>query len=223
MLQYYSRFFNFVEVDSTFYWIPSRNVVKTWNDETPDNFRFTLKIPRVITHINRLERVSKYLLHFFYVLEPIVDKTLMLLIQLPSYLSANKGLELFINFVDKLDNRYRYALEVRETSWFSSTIYDFLDEYDITLVWRIREDLKTPTFVTTDTIYLRFIGDRIADQRNFGRNIKDKENELKEYVQHIKDARQINDDIKDVIVTFNNNYAGFGPQLANEFSRLINE
>ena len=86
----------------------------------------------------------------------------------------------------------------------------------------MRVDLKTPTFVTTDTVYLRFIGDRIADQRNFGLNIKDKEDELREYVIHIKDAVKANN-INDVIVTFNNNYAGFSPQFTNDFLRLMYE
>ena len=221
-LSYYSRFFNFIEVDSTFYYVPSRYVIQGWKNKTPDDFKFTFKFPQVITHVNKLERVSKYLAYFFYVLEPILDKTLMLLIQLPSYMSAKVGLESLAPFLDKLDKRYRYALEVRESSWFDASVYDFLNENDITLVWRVREDLKTPTFVTTDTVYLRFIGDRIADQRNFGLNIKDKEDELKEYVIHIKDAVKANN-INDVIVTFNNNYAGFSPQLANDFLRLMYE
>ena len=221
-LSYYSRFFNFVEVDSTFYYVPSRSVIQGWKNKTPDDFKFTFKFPQVITHVNKLERVSKYLPYFFHVLEPILDKTLMLLIQLPSYMSAKVGLESLAHFLDKLDNRYRYALEVRESSWFDVNIYDFLKENDITLVWRVREDLKTPTFVTTDTIYLRFIGDRIADQRAFGLNVKDKEDELKEYVIHLKDAEKDNN-INDVIVTFNNNYAGFSIQLAKDFSRLIYE
>ena len=103
-------------------------------------------------------------------------------------MSAKVGLQSLTHFLDELDKRYRYALEVRESSWFDASVYDFLNDNDITLVWRVREDLKTPTFVTTDTVYLRFIGDRIADQRNFGLNIKDKEDELREYVIHIKDA-----------------------------------
>ena len=92
----------------------------------------------------------------------------MFLIQLSSYMSAKVGLESLAHFLDKLDKRYRYALDVRESSWFDASVYNFLNENDITLVWRVRVDLKTPTFVTTDIVYLRFIGDRIADQRNFG-------------------------------------------------------
>ncbi len=221
-LSYYSRFFDFVEVDSTFYYVPSRNIIEGWKNKTPDDFKFSFKFPQVVTHVNKLERVSKYVEYFFYALEPILEKTLMLLIQLPSFMSAKVGLDSLKHFINKLDNRYRYALEVRESSWFDFPIYDFLNQNDITLIWRVRTDLKTPTFITTDTIYLRFIGDRITEERNFGLDVMDKESELKEYVDHIVDAKR-DHHIKDIIVTFNNNYAGFGPQLAGEFSRLMYE
>ncbi|WP_161486125.1 DUF72 domain-containing protein [Candidatus Nitrosocosmicus hydrocola] len=221
-LSYYSRFFNFIEVDSTFYYVPSRNIIHGWKNKTPHDFKFSFKFPQVITHVNKLEKVSKYLEYFFYVLEPILDKTLMLLIQLPSFMSAKVGLNSLRHFLLKLDKRYRYALEVRESSWFDFPIYDFLNQNNITLVWRVRPDLKTPTFVTTETIYLRFIGDRAIEERNFGINVRNKESELKEYVEHVKHSKE-HHNIKDVIVTFNNNYAGLGPQLAGEFSRLMNE
>jgi uncharacterized protein YecE (DUF72 family) len=221
-LSYYSRFFNFVEVDSTFYYVPSRNIMQGWKNKTPDDFKFSFKFPQIITHVNKLERVTKYLDYFFYVLEPIIDKTLILLIQLPTFMSAKVGLESLEHFLKRLDNRFRYALEVREASWFDFPIYDFLKQNKITLVWRIKTDLKTPTFVTTNTIYLRFIGDRITDEKNFGLEIKDKEGELKEYIGHIRHAKEYRS-VENVIVTFNNNYAGFGPQLAGEFSRLMNE
>ena len=126
-LSYYSRFFNFIEVDSTFYYVPSRYTIQGWKNKTPDDFKFTFKFPQVITHVNKLERVLKYLAYFFYVLEPILDKTLMLLIQLPSYMPAKVGLESLAHFLDKLDKRYRYALEIRESSWFDASVYDFLN------------------------------------------------------------------------------------------------
>ena len=86
----------------------------------------------------------------------------------------------------------------------------------------MRADLKTPTFVTTDTIYLRFIGDKVTEKKNIGLDLREKESELKEYVDHIKNTKE-DHNIEDIIVTFNNNYSGFGPQLAGEFSRLMYE
>ncbi len=92
-LSHYSKFFKFVEVDSTYYNIPSRSVVRGWKDKTPEDFKFTLKFPKVITHEKKLDDISKPLYLFFYALEPLVDKTVTLLIQLPPYLSAGKGFD----------------------------------------------------------------------------------------------------------------------------------
>jgi uncharacterized protein YecE (DUF72 family) len=58
-LPYYSKFFKFVEVDSTYYHIPSRTTVRGWKDKTPDDFRFSLKFPKIITHEKKLEDVAK--------------------------------------------------------------------------------------------------------------------------------------------------------------------
>ncbi len=220
-LSYHSRFFNFIEVDSTFYYVPSRNIIEGWKNKTPSDFKFSFKFPQVITHVNKLEsfKIPRIL---FFILEPILLKTLILLIQLPSFMSAKVGIESLKHFLNKLDKRYNYALEVRETSWIDFPVYDFLNKNNITLVWCVRADLKTPTFVTTDTIYLRFIGDRVTEKNNFRLDVRDKESELKEYVDHIKNTKE-DHNIKDIIVTFNNNYAGFGPQLAGEFSRLMYE
>ena len=90
-LSYYSKFFKFVEVDSTYYRIPSRSSVRGWKDKTPGDFKFSLKFPKVITHEKKLEDVVKPLSILFYSLEPLIDKTLTLLIQLPPFLSEKRG------------------------------------------------------------------------------------------------------------------------------------
>src|SRR6478672_12531194 len=125
-LSYYSKYFKFVEVDSTFYNIPSRYVVKGWKDKTPDDFKFALKFPKIITHEKKMEDVSKDLLVLFNNLEPLVDKTLLLLIQLPPHLTESKGFDALQNMVNKLDNRFKYAIEFRDSSWFNDNVYDFL-------------------------------------------------------------------------------------------------
>ena len=118
-LSYYSKYFKFVEVDSTFYSIPSRLVVKGWKDKTPDNFKFH-KVPKSNYTWAKTRGVSKYLYPFFYALEPLMDKNLILLIQTSPILSAEKGfIILSENVMKRLDNRLRYAIEVRESTWFN--------------------------------------------------------------------------------------------------------
>ena len=85
-LRYYSQVLNYVEIDSTFYNIPSETMVRNWGKRTPENFKFTAKFPKVITHDKRFKNVEKELSLFYERMEPLKDKLLALLIQLPDFL-----------------------------------------------------------------------------------------------------------------------------------------
>jgi uncharacterized protein YecE (DUF72 family) len=76
-LSFYSRFFKFVEVDSTFFNNPSRFIVKGWKDKTPSDFKFA-KFRKIITHDKKLQHISKDLHTFFVTLMPLIDKDLIL-------------------------------------------------------------------------------------------------------------------------------------------------
>lgn len=221
-LSYYSKYFNFVEIDSTYYKIPSRYVVRAWKDKTPSDFRFTLKFPKMITHERKLEDVSKHLSILFYSLEPIIDKTIMLLIQLPPHFTEKKGFNSLKNMASKLDRRFKYAIEFRDSSWFNNHVYDLLRENNISFVWSVRDELNTPTIVTSDQIYIRFIGDRSILEKKFGRIVKDRTKEMTEFAKHIREI-QNNKTIHDIIIAFNNHFAGFGPQSVNDFLKILNE
>jgi len=218
-LLYYSKFFKFVEVDSTFYSIPARFVVKGWKDKTPDDFKFALKFPKIITHEKKMEDVSKDLLVLFNNLEPLLDKTLLLLIQLPPHLTESKGFDALQNMVNKLDNRFKYAIEFRDSSWFNDNVYDFLKNNKMTLTWSVRDELKTPPIKTSDHINIRFIGDRSIDDKDFGKIVKDRKKEMVEYIDILNKTDL--EDYQNIAIAFNNHYAGFGPQSANTFLKLM--
>ena len=221
-LSYYSKFFKFVEVDSTYYHIPSRSSVRGWKDKTPEDFKFSLKFPKVITHEKKLEDVVKPLSILFYSLEPLIDKTLTLLIQLPPFLSEKKGFSPLQGMIRHLDKRFRYSLEVRHSSWFNDKVYDFLKENNISLVWSVRDKLQSPSIVTSDQVYLRFIGDRSISEKDFGKIVKDRRKEMLEYVKKVRETQNENSNIRDVLIAFNNHFAGFGPQSVNDFLKLMN-
>ncbi|VFJ15177.1 DUF72 domain-containing protein [Candidatus Nitrosocosmicus franklandus] len=220
-LSYYSKLFKFVEVDSTYYHIPSRTTVRGWKDKTPDDFRFSLKFPKVITHEKKLEDVVKPLSILFYSLEPLIDKTLTLLIQLPHFLTERNGFTPLKDMVHHLDKRFRYSIEVRHPSWFTEEVYEFLKYNDISLVWSIRDELVSPSIVTSDHVYIRFIGDRSISEKDFGKIVKDRRKDLLEYVKQVREIQNENSDIQDILIAFNNHFAGFGPQSVNDFLRLM--
>jgi uncharacterized protein YecE (DUF72 family) len=221
-LSYYSKFFKFVEIDSTYYQIPSRSSVRGWKDKTPEDFKFSLKFPKVITHEKKLEDIVKPLSILFYSLEPLIEKTLTLLIQLPPFLSEKKGFGPLQAMVRYLDKRFRYSLEVRHSSWFNDNVYDFLKDNNISLVWSIRDKLQTPSILTSDQVYIRFIGDRSISEMDFGKIVKNRRNEMLEYVKRVRETQNENSNIHDVLIAFNNHFAGFGPQSANDFLKLMN-
>jgi uncharacterized protein YecE (DUF72 family) len=221
-LSYYSKFFKFVEIDSTYYHIPSRSSVRSWKDKTPEDFKFSLKFPKVITHEKKLEDVVKPLSILFYSLEPLIEKTLTLLIQLPPFLSEKKGFNPLQGMIRHLDKRFRYSLEVRHSSWFNDNLYDLLRENNISLVWSVRDKLVSPSIVTSDQVYLRFIGDRSISEKDFGMIVKDRRKEMLEYVKKVRETQNENSNINDVLIAFNNHFAGFGPQSVNDFLNLMN-
>ncbi len=221
-LSYYSKFFRFVEVDSTYYRIPSRSSVRGWKDKTPEDFKFSLKFPKVITHEKKLEDVVKPLSILFYSLEPLIDKTLTLLIQLPPFLSEKKGFNPLQSMFRYLDKRFRYSLEVRHSSWFNDNVYDLLKENDISLVWSVRDKLVSPSIITSDQVYIRFIGDRSISEMDFGKIVRDRNKDMLEYVKKVRETQDENSRIQDVLIAFNNHFAGFGPQSVNDFLNLMN-
>jgi uncharacterized protein YecE (DUF72 family) len=211
--------FDYVEIDSSFYRIPTVFIVNNWAKRTPKNFKFTAKFPRAITHEKRLKHVDKELKQFFEAMGPLSDKMLALLIQLPPSLQIHEGLQSLRELVTELDTRFRYAVEVRHSSWFQDLAYNFFANNDICLVWSQLAELQTPTILTTDFLYLRFIGDRSIHEKDFGRIQIDRVLEMQKWAENIKTVQD--EHIKLAIVAANNHYAGFGPGTANIFRNML--
>jgi uncharacterized protein YecE (DUF72 family) len=223
-LEFYSKVFDYVEIDSSFYNKPNVIMVKQWLKKTQEDFRFTAKFPKVITHDKRLKNVDNELQLFFKAIEPLYDKTLALLIQLPPSIEIMEGLQRLRELVYKLDNRFRYAVEVRHQSWFQDLAYNFFANNNICMVWSQIVGIRTPPIVTSDFLYLRFIGDRSLQEKDFGRIQKDRSPEMRKWVKRIYRAEKSNEEnkrLKFAIVAANNHYAGFGPMSVNIFRKMI--
>jgi DNA polymerase IV (archaeal DinB-like DNA polymerase) len=221
-LSYYSKIFDFVEIDSTFYRIPSSFMVTNWAKRTPNNFRFAVKFPKIITHDKRLNDVGKDIEKFYDAMEPLYDKILVFLMQLPPSLQIAEGLELLKNLEYILDPSFRYAIEVRHHSWFNELFYNYLKERNYCLVWSQQDNLATPPVLTSDFLYLRLIGDRSIDERDFGNIKKDRINEMQLWANIIKDIQKNEKNLQSAIVAANNHYAGFGPMTAKLFAEMMN-
>ena len=221
-LNYYAHVFDYVEIDSSFYRMPNIFTVKNWYKKTPENFRFTAKFPKVITHDKRLKDVSRELHHFLQSMLPLADKILTLLIQLPPSLKITEGIENLRNLIPELDDRFRYAIEVRDKSWFQDLAYSFFANNNICMVWSQLADLTTPPIATSDFLYVRFIGDRSISEKDFGKIQKDRASEMKSWADKLqKVIEEEKEDLNLAIIAANNHYAGFGPTTANIFRKMV--
>jgi uncharacterized protein YecE (DUF72 family) len=150
-------------------------------------------------------------------------KLLTLLIQLPPSMQIVEGLDALSNIIPRLDNSFRYAVEVRHRSWFQDLAYNFFSNNNICLVWSQLSGIRTPPIITSDFIYIRFIGDRSIQEKDFGQIQLDRIKEMQKVVRNLKrETNQANlTDIKLAIVAANNHYTGFGPGTVNIFRQLL--
>jgi uncharacterized protein YecE (DUF72 family) len=145
------------------------------------------------------------------------------LIQLPPSLQIAEGLDLIKNLQYRLDPSFRYTIEVRHHSWFNELFYNYIKKENYCLVWSQQDILITPPILTTDFVYLRLIGDRTIDEKDFGKLTKERTKEMELWSKILIDVgRKVKDDVKMAIMSANNHYAGFGPMTAKLFEQMLN-
>ena len=132
MLRYYATRLLSVEVNNSFYRVPSERVVMGWADQVPANFRFVLKASRRITHINRLTMADDSLEYFLKIANVLGDRRGPTLFQLPP--SLKKDLTRLREFLARLPRTWSAAMEFRHESWFTDDVYDALRSHNVALV-----------------------------------------------------------------------------------------
>ena len=153
-LSYYSQKLNSVEINSSFYAPPSLAMVKSWAGKTGDNFKFSLKAPRQITHILKLGKGSVEATERLGVtLTFLKEKNGPVLFQLPPYSKQDlKLLEDFLANTSKIGER---VFEFRHESWLNDLTYAILEKHDANFCIAETEDMKPVFKVTGKTPYFR--------------------------------------------------------------------
>ena len=132
MLNFYASRFPTVEVNNSFYRIPSEKVLAGWAGQVPPDFRFVLKASRRITHNNRLKDEDGSLGYFLQAINPLGPRLGPTLFQLPP--TFKKDLGRLQAFLDRLPKRWPAAMEFRHESWFDDEVYQLLQTRDVPLV-----------------------------------------------------------------------------------------
>ena len=218
-LCYYASLFNTVEVNSSFYKVPQGKTVAKWASEVPGLFRFTYKLWKGITHVPLLQYDQQELNKFLDVINNAGDKKGCLLIQFPASVKASlfsnfKKLLTYIQTTGKVDG-WALAIEFRDSSWYTDTVYELLDQYNATLVVHDMPKSRTPQVeLLSDTVYLRFHGEK-GDYRGTY-----EEDVLRDYAYLVKDWLQ---EGKTVYAYFNNTAGGGAVGNAATLYRYVSE
>jgi uncharacterized protein YecE (DUF72 family) len=215
-LEYYSRIFNAVEIDSTFYGIPRPEVVARWAEVVPDGFKICAKLPNTITHEMKLVGAEEEFKTYLDAIRILGDRLGVLLIQMPPSFSAHETPAL-TGFLDSLPDDIGFALEVRHASWYTDETAALLEQYGVAWAATEYEGLPRQIFKTTDWLYLRFIG-RYGRFRSHESEKLDVSKDLEWWRDHIADNLK---GINDIYGFFNNDYAGFGAGTCNRFKSMM--
>jgi uncharacterized protein YecE (DUF72 family) len=217
-LNLYSKVFDIVEIDATFYRLPTNSTVKQWKEKTPPNFLFTAKLSKKISHDFRLKDVSDPLKSFEAMIKGLGPKLACVMTQLPPNMKFEKSFSDLEKFLRSTDPGLRYAVEFRDKSWYRSETYDLLKERGVPLVWYVGKNGKeTIPEVTSDFLYLRFMG-QFGEFPKFNHILEDKIQVLQDWVSNLEKAPG---GVKQIYILMSNHFEGFAPSTANSFRRLL--
>jgi uncharacterized protein YecE (DUF72 family) len=198
-LAFYAEHFNTVEINATFYRSFSTKTYAKWEVNVPEDFAFTLKGSKTITHVKRLKDVEGDIVNFFAPLEPLMPKVSCILWQFPpsfKYEAASKKkLEKFFKALPRV---CRHACEMRHASWADESVYELFKTYSIGWVTGDAAPFLTQPRTTTDFSYIRLHG----PEQLYASSYTDEQ--LKAWAEHIMQYAKLGD----VYCYFNNTMVG---------------
>jgi uncharacterized protein YecE (DUF72 family) len=153
MLAYYAERFPTVEINYTFYRMPTEKLLAGWAAGTPDRFTFTLKAPRRITHDAKLQRCEDLLQSFCRAARTLGPKLGVLLFQLPP--TFKKNTDVLRSFLELIPEGTRAAFEFRHATWHDTEVFDLLRARNAALCVADSEKMSTPLEITADYAYFR--------------------------------------------------------------------
>ena len=206
MLPYYASKFRTVEINYTFYRMPTSKIVNGWAARVPPEFRFTLKAPKRITHDKRLRaaEVADSLRTFVSVAGELGPQLAALLFQLPP--NFKKDLPLLSEFLSLLPPETKAAFEFRNASWLDDEVYAALKARNIALCVADSEARQTPAIATADYAYLR---------------LRDEGYGAADIAKWAEAAKQLDATCSDVFVYFKHEDEGKGAAFGQQMMGLL--
>jgi uncharacterized protein YecE (DUF72 family) len=207
-LPYYASRFPTVEINYTFYRMPTPKLIAGWRTQVPPGFRFTLKAPKRITHDRRLRatEVAEPLQGFVTAAAELGPQLAALLFQLPP--NFKKDLAVLNDFLSLLPPKTTAAFEFRHESWLDDTVYDALRARNIALCIADSETRETPLVSTASYAYLRLRDEGYGDA---------------DIAQWTQTARTLGERASDVFVYFKHEDEGKGAAFGQRMMELLQQ
>jgi uncharacterized protein YecE (DUF72 family) len=217
-LSYYAQHFNSVELDTTFHAVPPVDRVKRWRDVTPEDFRFCVKTPRVVTHDFPLEQGAGAMMHFLEVMRNLQEKLGVVLLQFPPSFTVRE-LSKLDHFLSEMPADLHFAAEFRHASWQRDQTAQLLQKHQVAWVSADHVGGKAMIRPTTDFLYIRWIGEhnRFAEKNHEQADTTDR---LQWWKSNINQSTS-GGGIDTVWGFFNNDYAGYSVATCNRFKKIV--
>lgn len=231
-LAFYAQWFDAVEVDSTFYHIPTPAVAAHWAAVTPPGFRFSCKVPREITHDRRLRDSGEVLAAFLRGVEPLGEKLACLLVQTPRWFAPKHDEHALREFIHALPGGFPWAVEFRDAAWHLPRIAHLLEQHGVAWAWNDLsplEDADAAAFGffprTADFAVVRLMGDPATKYREDGTRVHLYQKPMWPRAQSLENwavkIRQELPTLREALVLANNHFEGFSPHTAGVIGRLL--
>jgi len=209
-LNYYSRFFDTVELNGVFYRLPQPTAVKQWYERSPKNFIFAYKGSRFLTHIKKLKDPQEPLRLMFKRADLLKEKLGPVLFQLPpSWPVQIPRLKIFL---EVLPRGYDCTMEFRHASWFTDEVYDLLEKHGVGLCQYDMKGEASPDRLTSRLVYVRMHGSEQKYAGNYTAAALD--GWIRKIKRWEKDRRQI-------FIYFNNDIRGHAIKNAVELKKKL--
>lgn len=202
MLRFYGTQFRTVEINNTFYRMPSEKLLLGWSQQVPDGFTFVLKASQRITHQKRLKDANEEVGYFLRTASVLGEKLGPTLFQLPP--NFKKDLARLKDFLALLPRRWRAALEFRHASWYDDEVYEALRAHNAALCAADTDEEDAKLVATADWGYLRL------------RHMAYDETQLRGWAERIGQQPWT-----DAFVYFKHEDEATGPKLAAQFIQLL--
>ena len=223
-LSLYAKAFDTVEVDSTFYAIPNAKSVRDWASRVPPGFTFALKLPKEITHENRLRDPAGVAPLFFDTARELGPKLGPILIQLaPDFLPAERPA--LAEFLSRLPRDLQFAVEFRQRGWIDDGVLALLADHEVALALTDARWIPRKTMLalaerpTADFSYVRWMGPN-RDIVDYSHIQFDRSRELEAWSEVL---RSMAERVKVVWGFANNHFAGHSPSTARELQQRVGQ